>query len=157
MRRTLRRRRDLRFYVPAIADRYETKEENFALFKVVSTHQVARLEFGSFWFEFETPSTVFKDLRFRLEKEVMETAQSNGDGTDWVTDIQRLFGLLEDRRLSLDLFTIIEGGRLDIRVLTEYLGMRRSYARVQGDALAAAARDHADARSRGDGRVPRSG
>ena len=67
-------------YVPAIADRYETKEENFALFKVVSTHQVARLEFGSFWFEFDTPSTVFKDLRFRLEREVLEAAQSNGDG-----------------------------------------------------------------------------
>ena len=124
-------------YVPAIADRYETKEENFALFKVVSTHQVARLEFGSFWFEFDTPSTVFKDLRPRLEREVLEAAKSNGDGTEWVTDIQRLFGLLEDRRLSLDLFTIIEGGRLDIRVLTEYLGMRKSYARVQGDALAA--------------------
>ena len=54
-----------------------------------------------------------------------------------MTDIQRLFSLLEDRKLSLDLFTIIEGGRLDIRVLTEYLGMRKSYARVQTDALAA--------------------
>ena len=96
-------------YVPAIADRYETKEENFALFKVVSTHQVARLEFGSFWFEFATPSTVFNDLRFRLESEVLDAAESNGDRTEWVTDIQRLFSLLEDRRLSLDLFTIIEG------------------------------------------------
>ena len=123
-------------YVPAIADRYQTKEENFALFKVVSTHQVARLEFGSFWFEFDTPSTVFKDLRPTLERKVLEATGSNGDGTESVTDIQRLFSLLEDRRLSLDLFTIIEGGRLDIRVLTEYLGMRKSYARVQTDALA---------------------
>lgn len=127
-------------YVPNIADRYPTKDENFALFKVVSTHQVARLEFGSFWFEFDTPSTLFRDLRPELEKRVIEAAVAV-DSTALtkvaaVTDIQRLFSLLEDRKLALDLFTIIEGGRLDIRVLTEYLGMKKSYARVQTDALA---------------------
>ncbi len=124
-------------YVPAIADRYQTKEENFALLKVVSTHQVARLEFGSFWFEFERPSTVFKDLRPTLERRALEATKLKEGRIEAVTDMQRLFGLLEDRKLSLDLFTIIEGGRLDIRVLTEYLGMRKSYARVQSDALAA--------------------
>ena len=87
-------------YVPAIADRYQTKDENFALFKVVSTHQVARLEFGSFWFEFDTASTVFKDLRPTLESKVHETVGTNADLNEAVTDIQRLFSLLEDRKLS---------------------------------------------------------
>ena len=128
-------------YVPAVADRYPSKEENFALFKVVSTHQVARLEFGSFWFRFDTPSTRFRDLRPAMEERILSARESGGEksnggqGRSAVTDIQRLFGLLDDRALSLDLFTIIEGGRLDVRVLAEYAGMRRSYARVQSDAV----------------------
>lgn len=128
-------------YVPAVADRYSSKEENFALFKVVSTHQVARLEFGSFWFCFDTPSTKFRDLRPTIEQRILDDrkldgTESNGAQTRAaVTDIQRLFGLIGDRVLSLDLFTIIEGGRLDVRVLAEYAGMRRSYARIQSDAL----------------------
>lgn len=129
-------------YVPTVADRYSSKEENFALFKVVSTHQVARLEFGSFWFCFDTPSTRFRDLRPIIEQRILggrelDGTESNGARTRAaaVTDIQRLFGLVGDRVLSLDLFTIIEGGRLDVRVLAEYAGMRRSYARIQSDAL----------------------
>ena len=128
-------------YVPAVADRYSSKEENFALFKVVSTHQVARLEFGSFWFCFDTPSMRFRDLRPIIEQRILggrelDGTESNGARTRAaVTDIQRLFGLVGDRVLSLDLFTIIEGGRLDVRVLAEYAGMRRSYARIQSDAL----------------------
>ena len=128
-------------YVPAVADRYPSKEENFALFKVVSTHQVARLEFGSFWFRFDTPSTRFRDLRPAMEERILAARESDGAKSNGgqarsaVTDIQRLFGLLDDRALSLDLFTIIEGGRLDVRVLAEYAGMRRSYARVQSDAV----------------------
>lgn len=121
-------------YVPAVADRYPTKEENFALFKVVSTHQVARLEFGSFRFRFDAPSTLFQDMRPAL---AAAASSENRPAPASVTDVHRLFSLLDDRKLSLDLFTIIEGGRLDVRVLTEYLGMRRSYARVQADALSA--------------------
>ena len=44
----------------------KTKDENFAWFKVVSTHQVAHLEFGSFAFEFYRPSAQFDDLRSTL-------------------------------------------------------------------------------------------
>ena len=37
-------------FLPDVVDRYHSKDENFSWFKVVSTHQVARLEFGSFFF-----------------------------------------------------------------------------------------------------------
>ena len=43
-------------YVPTVIDRYSSKGENFAWLKVVSTHQVAHLEFGSFGFRFDVPS-----------------------------------------------------------------------------------------------------
>ena len=52
-----------------------------------------------------------------------------------MTDITRCFSLLSDRKLALDLFTILEDGRLDFRVKIEYPGMRSFYNRVQQDAL----------------------
>jgi len=55
-------------YLPPVANRYGTKQENFSLFKVVSTHQVAHIEFGSFGFTFETPSTQFLDTRASREE-----------------------------------------------------------------------------------------
>ena len=133
-------------YLPAVVDRYTTKDDNFAWFKVVSTHQVAHLEFGSFHFDFDTPSSIFKDLRPELEagtaaaRAVSTSPVEGEDGVGveraWVTDMQRFFNSFEDRKLALDVFTVIEDGRLDTRVKSEYAGIRRSYERVQGDSLA---------------------
>ncbi|MEC7913742.1 MAG: VWA domain-containing protein [Chloroflexota bacterium] len=146
-------------FVPTLVDRYGTKEENYAWFKVVSTHQVAHLEFGSFIFEFERPSGLFENLRLDLEARRIETLRENQDngpafGEDvadsdspgnelseshtgleraWLTDMQRFFDLFEDRKLSLDIFTVVEDGRLDARVKNEYPGIKSSYTQVQSD------------------------
>lgn len=131
-------------YVPPLVDRYPSKDENFAWFKVVSTHQVAHLEFGSFLFEFETPSDLFKDLRHELESKKVKRISNPADFPEvegasleqgWVTDMQRYFNLFDDRKLSLDIFTVVEDGRLDARVKLEYPGIKRSYLRVQDDSL----------------------
>ena len=131
-------------FVPDTVDRYQSKDENFSWFKVVATHQVAHLEFGSFWFEFERPSALFEDRRFEVESQRMQAAGSNEahDGSDlsgegleraWITDMQRYFNLFEDRKLALDVFTVVEDGRLDFRVKYEYPGIKSAYARVQMD------------------------
>ena len=132
-------------FVPDIVDRYHTKDENFSWFKVVSTHQVAHLEFGSFFFEFDTPSALFEDRRHEVERQRnVEAGPSNGNVVDmdlsgeglergWITDMQRFFNLFEDRKLALDVFTVVEDGRLDFRVKYEYPGIKSAYARVQMD------------------------
>ena len=131
-------------YVPAVEDRYPSKEENFGWFKVVSTHQVAHLEFGSFDFEYERPSALFKDVRPRLNGKAARSSESPasargveaaGVETAWVTDMQRFFDQMEDRPLALDIFTVVEDGRLDARVKTEYRGIRQSYEKVQADSV----------------------
>ena len=136
-------------YVPSHVDKYSAKEENFAWFKVISTHQVAHLEFGSFGFEFERPSTLFRDLRPRLELGQLSRRQQTGEDNEdpegrrdgsgleerWVTDMQRYFGLFDDRALALDVFAVVEDGRLDARVKSEYPGLRQPYEGVQRDAL----------------------
>ena len=134
-------------FLPTVVDRYGSKDENFAWFKVVSTHQVAHLEFGSFGFEFERPSSQFDDIRQQVleSREGLTTtpsetngASDNGAGgleTAWLTDMQRYFDLFDDRKLALDIFTVVEDGRLDGRVRHEYPGIRRSYQVVQSDSV----------------------
>ena len=140
-------------FLPPVVDRYQAKDENFGWFKVVSTHQVAHMEFFSFDFRFDRPSTLFGNIREELE--LLAVAQrsaaelADGDGTTaesdisnqvseqgYLTDMGRFFHLFEDRRLALDLFTELEDGRLDYRVKVEYPGIVRNYQRVQQDALA---------------------
>ena len=118
-------------YLPALVDRYATKDENFAWFKVVATHQVARMEFGSFRFEFERPATRFADRRLELDEARGEGAAPRARAAD----LQRFFDLFEDRRLALDVFSVVEDGRVDAKVKDEYRGIRRPYERVQVDSL----------------------
>ncbi len=129
-------------FVPAMVDRHPTKDENFAWFKVVSTHQVAHIEFGSFEFRFDRASLLFKNLRSELEAartgqtDGAQGVESNGASDVWVTDMQRYFNLFQDRKLALDIYTVVEDGRLDARVKAEYPGIKGAYGRVQGDSLA---------------------
>ena len=132
-------------FVPSLVDKYSSKEDNFAWFKVVSTHQVAHLEFGSFLFDFETPSVLFTDRRQELERQkVQEPGEATQDMPDveaegveraWVTDAQRFFDLFQDRKLAWDSYTVVEDARLDARVKVEYPGIRLGYDLVQGSSL----------------------
>jgi hypothetical protein len=167
-------------YLPPTVSRYGTKGENFAWLKVVDTHQVSHVEFGSFAFTFDRPATLFRDLRPKLaaraaaspvapkrapeEKggpalpqglspkmriypypapgsgQALRQAQGAAQGTaeaGWVnTDMHRFFSLFPERPLALDIFTVVEDGRLDARVLREYAGIREAYRRVQQNSLA---------------------
>ena len=132
-----------KIFLPPTVDRYPHKRQNFAWFKVVSTHQVSHLEFGSFRFSFHKSSTLFRDKRpqweQRSEERGREIASERGDASSgergWLTDMGRFFNLFMDRRLSLDIYTALEDGRLDCRVLWEYPGIRSDYRWVQRETL----------------------
>ena len=57
-------------FLPPVVDHYANKQDNFSWFKVVSTHQVSHLEFGSFEFLFDEPATQFDDRRHAMEEEI---------------------------------------------------------------------------------------
>ncbi len=133
-------------FVPGLVDKYGSKEDNFSWFKVVSTHQVAHLEFGSFMFEFDRPSIMFEDLRQELELKKTNNPETvvdidltpeSGGGLErgWVSDAQRLFNLFEDRKLALDIYTVVEDARLDARVKAEYPGIKSGYNLIQNSSL----------------------
>jgi nitric oxide reductase activation protein len=152
-------------FLPPTVDHYPNKVDNFGWFKVVATHQVGHLEFGSFRFDFETPANLFTDRRFDLEKARAAAWVSNGESpgqgdtsgqargepidpdlsgdevglvepTRAFTDIGRFLHLFDNRRLAFDLFTVLEDCRLDYRIKVEYRGIRKAADRVQDEALA---------------------
>jgi len=139
-------------YLPGNINRYHEKYKNFAWYKVLTTHQVSHLEFGSFNFDFEKDSILFENLRptfsdtYRiLTSENAESSQiSNIEShsspedsieTSWITDMQRFFDLFHHRKLALDIFTAVEDGRLDHLVKVRYPGIRAPYRDVQEEAL----------------------
>ncbi|MBI4198209.1 MAG: hypothetical protein HY533_03770, partial [Chloroflexi bacterium] len=59
-------------FLPQEMNKFPSKDENFSFFKVVSTHQVAHIEFGSFGFDFDAPASRFQDNRHLREEEVQK-------------------------------------------------------------------------------------
>ncbi|MEK7873051.1 MAG: hypothetical protein AAB502_04220, partial [Chloroflexota bacterium] len=117
-------------YLPGVVERYALKEQNFGWYKVVSTHQVAHLEFGSFEFSFNREAALFPESR----RKALAALSPNGHAD--ATEMERFFDLFEDRRLAADIFTALEDMRVDSLVKREYAGIREPYRRVQKDALA---------------------
>ena len=116
-------------YLPVFIDRYHSKEENFSWFKVISTHQVAHLEFGSFAFVFDRPSAVYAG------REQRHTRAPAAPDRLAISDLQRLFDSFGDRRLASEIFTLVEDCRIDHRVTVEYKGIAPAYRRVQAEAV----------------------
>ena len=65
-----------KIFLPPVVDHYSNKQDNFAWFKVVSTHQVAHLEFGSFDYDFEKSATQFEDRRHEMEQQANERKEA---------------------------------------------------------------------------------
>lgn len=111
-------------FLPEVMERYHEKGENFAAMKVFATHQAARIEFGSFDFEYERPGAVFGNSRTTL-----------APSSEAITDAERFFDLFGERQLASDLYTISEDARIDSRIRREYGGIRRPLGKLQTDAL----------------------
>ena len=155
-------------YMPTVINRYASKDENFGFFKVISTHQIGHIEFGSFTFDFNVPSNLFEDLRPNLpgaaelqaakadEESIQSAGNSSGialsdvvtsalteevaekgDETkpEFLTDMSRFFDLFQERRLALDVFTVLESSRIDGYVSELYPGITVMYDLVRDAAL----------------------
>ncbi|HEY7269968.1 MAG TPA: hypothetical protein VH951_09090, partial [Dehalococcoidia bacterium] len=120
-------------YLPEFVEEFETKGENFSVYKVYATHQAAHLEFGSFWFNYGRDGAVFKRTRQAVER------QRRREGLikkrQWLTDMERFFDLFPERQVGSDLFTIVEDIRIDAHVGREYGGIRRASRMVQHSEL----------------------
>jgi nitric oxide reductase NorD protein len=130
-------------FLPSVVDLFSDEYANFQVYKVYTTHQIGRLEFGSFRYSFgvdgeHLPSTAVDRERQRLEAGAASRATSQDRSADIearsspaVTSMQRFFDLFDDRRLASELFALVEDTRIDACVKEEYRGVRHWLRRLQ--------------------------
>ena len=118
-------------FLPAAIDRFEKAAENFAFLKVMLTQQNGYLEFGSFAFEYERPSTRFHDLRTKLALPPEYHDHDHGHEGHYerpsATELTRFFQLFPHKRSALDIFSLVESSRVEARVMHEYRGIATLY------------------------------
>lgn len=112
-------------FLPLSVDRYDSEKENFAWYKAAVTHQAGHIEFGTFNFCFEKEAVLFPNRRHQLP---------SADGAG-LADMERFFSLFDDRKLSVDIFSVVEDIRVDYLLEQEYAGIRRSYQWFQQESL----------------------
>ena len=120
-------------YLPPVVATFEDQHTNFQVYKVFTTHQTARMEFGSFRYRWAQPGAfapVTVDTREAARK-AAQTEAGIAPGADAVTAMQRFFNLFDERTLITGLFTIAEDTRVDATVSREYGGIRRWLRRLQ--------------------------
>ncbi len=127
-------------FLPAVVERFDAQAENYDYLKVMLTQQAGHLEFGSFEFEFERPSTQFTDLRPQFKAPAAYHDHDHGHEGHHeqaaVTELTRFFRLFPNKRLALDIFSIVESARVEARIMLEYRGIAVAYSAMRGRTLA---------------------
>jgi nitric oxide reductase NorD protein len=130
-------------FLPAEIGLLGDQDANFQVYKVHTTHQVGRLEFGSFRYRFgvdgeHLSSTALARERRRLEAETGGEGRSRdrsaafgASSSTAATQMQRLFDLFGDRTLISELFALAEDARIDAQTSAEYPGIRRWLCRIR--------------------------
>jgi len=127
-------------FLPSIVERFAEQADNYDFLKVMLTQQAGHIEFGSFEFEFDRPSTKFEDFRPRLTVVPAYHDHDHGHEGDHepasVTELTRFFKLFPNKRLALDIFSIVESARIEARIMHEYRGIAPAYAKMRRRTLA---------------------
>jgi len=127
-------------FLPATVERFAAQGDNFDYLKVMLTQQAGHIEFGSFDFEYDRPSTKFADLRPKLtappEYHDHDHGHEGHHESASVTELTKFFKLFPNKRLALDVFAIVESARVEARIMHEYRGIARLYDEMRRRTLA---------------------
>jgi len=127
-------------FLPGTVERFAALADNFNFLKVMLTQQAGHIEFGSFAFEFDRPSTKFIDWRPKLSAPPEYRDHDHGHEGHYdepaVTELTRFFKLFPHKRLALDVFSIVESARTEARVMHEYRGIGMVYGKMRRHTLA---------------------
>jgi len=133
----------LSIFLPRSVDQFGDEYANFQVYKVYTTHQVGRLEFGSFGYRFgadgeHLASSGLERERQRLEAEGAvagtdhaRSAEVEAPSSSAFTSMQHFLDLFDDRALTSELFALVEDTRIDACVSREYRGVRQWLRRLQ--------------------------
>ena len=116
-------------FLPESIKKFNEKEKNFSWLKVLATHQVGHVEFGTFKFKLKNESKFFNNLRFEIANN--ENISENKE----ITDMTNFFKFFDDIKLAQDIFSIFEAYRVDQKIINKYRGIKKSYLDVQDSCL----------------------
>ena len=119
-------------YLPPFVSTFAEQDDNFQSYKVYTTHQTGRIEFGSFKYRFGVDGQLTGEAVTSPHDAVEgEDSGSAEEQTARATEMERYYDLFADRQLIASLFTIVEDARVDAEVSREYGGIRQSLRRLQ--------------------------
>lgn len=122
-------------FLPSVVERFAVRADNYDFLKVMLTQQAGHLEFGSFEFEFDRPSTQFTDLRpkFTAPPEYHDHDHGHEGHHEQaaVTELTKFFKLFPNKRLALDIFAIVESARVEARIMQQYRGIAVAYSAMR--------------------------
>ncbi len=122
----------LSVFLPPAVEIFGDEYANFQVYKVYTTHQVARLEFGSFDYRFGVDGEHLSSTALDRERRVRDRPSVvEPPSLPAVTPMQRLLDLFDDRRLASKLFALAEDTRIDACIESEYPGVRLWLRRLQ--------------------------
>ena len=126
-------------FLPPVIERFNAQADNFDFLKVMLTQQAGHIEFGSFAFEFGRPAAKLDDLRPKVKEPPDYHDHDHGheghQERPSVTELTRFFRLFPNKRLALDIFSIVESSRVEARVMHEYRGIAKAYEEMRRRAL----------------------
>ena len=126
-------------FLPALIKRFDSRNDNFDFLKVMVTQQAGHIEFGSFEFRFDRRATLFEDLRLHLPEPPAYHDHDHGHEGEHeranLTELTRFFRLFPNKRLASDIFSILETGRVEARLMREYPGIAKKYDDMRRRAL----------------------
>jgi hypothetical protein len=122
-------------YLPASADRFADRQDNFRLYLVMTAHQAGYLEFGTFSFALD-------ELLPRLggalawQDATSQGVSSSPQLTSLRSSFERFFAGFPRPAVARDLFYTLEDGRIDYLLCQAYRGLMPWVHRVIDEALA---------------------
>ncbi len=111
----------------SFVSRYASKPENFAWYKVAATHQVGHVEFGSHDLRTNGVTALGRALGISPGRPSRSDHPPAG--------LAQFLGRFDNPRLALDIFTLVEDGRVDFLIKRHYRGIGEAYRRAQDEAL----------------------
>jgi len=118
---------DCTVHLASFVSRYTSKPENFGWYKVAATHQIGHVEFGSRYIDTNSVA----ELGHALGISRRSFAAGNRLG------LAAFLDQFDSPRLALDIFNLVEDGRVDSLIKRYYRGITEALCRAQDEALAA--------------------
>jgi nitric oxide reductase NorD protein len=121
-------------YLPEYADRFDSREQNFQMFRVMTAHQAGYLEFATFGFALDQ---IVGRLSAGDGGPAMDAWRAPAPHSASLrSDFERFFASFPRPSVARDIFYCLEDGRVDYLLRQTYRGLAPHIERIIQDGLA---------------------